>query len=79
MNSFSIYFNDLNIDAQQSIKDMVEQRIREDDDQVKEIEELAYKKSKGFGKDKQLEWQGIILEEKIEDEINRKFRGEGQV
>lgn len=79
MNSFSIYFNDLNTDAQQSIKDMVEQRIREDDDQVKEIEELAYKKSKGFGADKQLEWQGIILEEKIEDEINRKFRGEGQV
>lgn len=79
MNTFSIYFNDLSIDTQQSIKDMVEVRIRQDEDKVKEIEQLAYKKSKGFGPDKQLEWQGIILEEMIEDEINRKFRGEGQV
>lgn len=79
MNYFTIYFSDLNSEAQESIKKLVRERIQDDPDKMKEIEEEALDKAKGFNPERVSELQDSLLEEEVEDQINRLFSGKGEV
>ncbi len=79
MNYFTIYFSDLTLEAQESIRKLVADRIKDDPDKMKEIEELASKKAKGFDPEKRAEIIDSLIEEEIDDQINRLFDGKGEV
>lgn len=80
MNYFTIYFSDLSLTAQESIRKMVRSRIKEDKEKMKELEELTIHKMKDYSPGTSFEGllEGII-DEAVENQINRTFNGEGEV